>query len=180
MQKARGHSAAQTLRKEQQLLPLIVSTWFQVLFHSPPGVLFTVPSRYWFTIGQLVVFSLRKWSSRIPAGFLVSRGTWELGREDRPLSPKGLSPSMVLLSRRLRLTDGLFDSLASRQSARPVPQHRSGNACRLDTGIGLGFSPFARHYSGNGVFYLFLRLLRCFTSPGSPSGTMDSSRNVRT
>ncbi len=25
--------------------------WFQVLFHSPPGVLFTVPSRYWFAIG---------------------------------------------------------------------------------------------------------------------------------
>ena len=80
MQKARGHSRRQTLRKGAQLLPLIVSTWFQVLFHSPPGVLFTFPSRYWFTIGQLRVFSLRKWSSRIPTGFLVSRGTWELDR----------------------------------------------------------------------------------------------------
>ena len=27
-------------------LPLLVSTRFQVLFHSPPGVLFTFPSRY--------------------------------------------------------------------------------------------------------------------------------------
>ena len=44
-------------------------------FHSPPGVLFTFPSRYWFTIGRQVVFSLTKWSSRIPTGFLVSRGT---------------------------------------------------------------------------------------------------------
>ena len=29
-----------------ELLPL-VCTWFQVLFHSPSGVLFTVPSRYY-------------------------------------------------------------------------------------------------------------------------------------
>jgi hypothetical protein len=56
-------------------LQLFVSTRFQVLFHSPPGVLFTFPSRYWFTIGRQVVFSLGRWSSRLPTGFLVSRGT---------------------------------------------------------------------------------------------------------
>jgi len=44
-------------------------------FHSPLGVLFTFPSRYWFTIGRQRVFSLGRWSSRIPARFLVSRGT---------------------------------------------------------------------------------------------------------
>ena len=32
---------------------------------------------------------------------------------------------------------------------------------------GLGSFPFARRYSGNRVFFLFLRLLRCFSSPGS-------------
>ena len=31
---------------------------FQVLFHSPLGVLFTFPSRYWFAIGHRRVFSL--------------------------------------------------------------------------------------------------------------------------
>ena len=31
--------------------------------------------------------------------------------------------------------------------------------------IGLGWSPFARHYSGSRCFFLFLRLLRCVTSP---------------
>ena len=31
---------------------------------------------------------------------------------------------------------------------------------------GLGSSPFARRYSGNRSFFLFLRLLRCFSSPG--------------
>ena len=32
---------------------------------------------------------------------------------------------------------------------------------------GLGFSPFARRYSGNHCCFLFLRLLRCFSSPGT-------------
>ena len=40
MQKARRHYS------KLQLRPL-VSTRFQVLFHSPPGVLFTFPSRYY-------------------------------------------------------------------------------------------------------------------------------------
>ena len=34
--------------------------------------------------------------------------------------------------------------------------------------IGLGSAPFARHYSGYRLFFLFLRVLRCFSSPGSP------------
>src|SRR5437867_6538663 len=57
-------------------LPLLVSTRFQVLLTPLAGVLFTFPSRYWFTIGRRVVFSLARWSSRIPTGFHVSRGTW--------------------------------------------------------------------------------------------------------
>ena len=39
-------------------LSLLVNTGFQVLFHSPPGVLFTFPSRYYFAIGHWVVFRL--------------------------------------------------------------------------------------------------------------------------
>ena len=35
--------------------------------------------------------------------------------------------------------------------------------------LGLGFSPFARHYLGNHYCFLFLRVLRCFSSPGLPS-----------
>ena len=31
---------------------------------------------------------------------------------------------------------------------------------------GLGFFPFARHYSGNHYCFLFLCLLRCFSSAG--------------
>ena len=35
------------------------------------------------------------------------------------------------------------------------------------THSGLGSSHFARRYFGNRCFFLFLRLLRCFSSPGS-------------
>src|ERR1700744_3889179 len=56
-------------------LRLFVCMRFQVLFHSPPGVLFAFPSRYWFTIGQKRVFSLTGWSPWIQAGFLVPRLT---------------------------------------------------------------------------------------------------------
>ena len=59
------------------MLPQLVGIRFQVLFHSPPGVLFTFPSRYWYAIGRQRVFSLGGWSPQIPTGFLVSRRTWE-------------------------------------------------------------------------------------------------------
>ena len=39
---------------------------------------------------------------------------------------------------------------------------------------GLGSSAFARRYLRNHVCFLFLRLLRCFSSPGSLRNTMDS------
>ena len=57
------------------VLCVLVSTRFQVLFHSPPGVLFTFPSRYCSSIGHQVVFRLRWWSTLIPTGFHVSGGT---------------------------------------------------------------------------------------------------------
>ena len=77
-------------------LCLLVSTRFQVLFHSPPGVLFTFPSRYCSSIGHQVVFRLGWWSTRLPTGFHVSGGT--LDPISQPsLSPTGLSPSLVCL-----------------------------------------------------------------------------------
>ena len=56
-------------------LYVLVNTRFQVLFHSPPGVLFTFPSQYCSTIGHRVVFRLGGWAPRIPCGFHVSAGT---------------------------------------------------------------------------------------------------------
>ena len=42
-----SNSPARSTKSTRSLsLPLLVNTGFQVLFHSPPGVLFTFPSRY--------------------------------------------------------------------------------------------------------------------------------------
>ena len=57
------------------ILCLLVNTGFQVLFHSPPGVLFTFPSQYCSTIGHQVVFRLGGWAPLILTGFLVSADT---------------------------------------------------------------------------------------------------------
>ena len=67
LQKARRHSA--------RLLRPLGGARFQALFHSPPGVLFTFPSRYWSAIGRRRVFSLGGWSPLLRAGFLVPRAT---------------------------------------------------------------------------------------------------------
>ena len=38
---------------------------------------------------------------------------------------------------------------------------------------GLGYSPFARHYWGNHCYFLFLQVLRCFSSLRLPPSKMD-------
>ena len=72
---------------------------FQDLFHSPSGVLFAFPSRYWFTIGRLRVFSLGGWSPHIQTGCHVSRPTCRTLSITGPISHTGLSPTMAPISR---------------------------------------------------------------------------------
>ena len=55
----------------------LVSTRFQVLFTPVFPVLFTFPSRYWFTIGLSGVCSLSGWCRWIQTGFLRPRPTQE-------------------------------------------------------------------------------------------------------
>ena len=72
--------STKSTRSHFDVLSVLVSTGFQVLFHSPPGVLFTFPSRYFSTIGHQVVFRLGGWSPRLPTGFLAARGTLDPAR----------------------------------------------------------------------------------------------------
>ena len=76
------------------MLSVLVGTGFQVLFHSPPGVLFTFPSQYYYSIGHWVVFRLGGWSPHVPTGFHVSGGTLD-SAGCSSLSHTGLSPSLV-------------------------------------------------------------------------------------
>ena len=80
-------------------LLLFVCMRFQDLFHSPPGVLFAFPSRYWFTIGRSRVFSLGGWSPHLQTGFHVSRPTCLTLSTTAEFSCTGLSPNIARLSR---------------------------------------------------------------------------------
>ena len=111
-----------------------------------------------YSIGHMVVFSLTRWSSLFPTGFLVSRRTPDTS-SFLTVSTTGLLPSPAVLSNTLRLP--LFLDL---EVLYPL---------RITTS-GLGSSAFARHYSQNRFYFLFLRVIRCFSSPGSPRITIYS------
>ena len=115
-------------------LPLLVGTRFQDLFHSPPGVLFTFPSRYSCTIGHRGVFRLGGWSPRLRAEFHVLRATRELTR-GRTQPVTGLSPSVAGHSRPLhpRVVHPMSWSHNPRGASSP----------------GLASSPFAHRYLEN-------------------------------
>ena len=134
LQKVRHHARV--------ALCLLVSKRFQVLFHSPPGVLFTVPSRY---CSLSVTWSyLALWDG--PHVFRQDSSCPDVLR---------ILPAFC----KFRLRD--FHPLRS--------------AFPKQFGY-LGSSDFARHYFRNRFYFLFLRVLRCFSSPGSPRNTMDSCR----
>ena len=65
---------------------MLVNTRFQVLFHSPPGVLFTFPSQYCSTIGHQVVFRLGGWAPRLLTGFHVSADTLDTAKLPQPFA----------------------------------------------------------------------------------------------
>ena len=66
---SQAHSSKGTPSPQPRRLRRIVGTRFQVLFHSPPGVLFTFPSRYLSAIGHQGVFRLSGWSRQIHSKF---------------------------------------------------------------------------------------------------------------
>ena len=87
-----------------------------------------------------------------PISHKVSRVSWYSGYcRCLPLSNTRLSLSLAGFPKTFLLaSDSLMQSM--------TPER---------TRSGLGSFPFARRYSGNRCFFLFLRVLRCFSSPGS-------------
>ena len=126
--------------------------------HTVSGTI-SLPSRGAFHLSLTVlvryrsagIFSLTGWSPWIHARFHVARAT-QVPATLPSLSPTGLSPTLARLSSALRL-DSRVD-VAGPTTPRSVDR-------------GLGSSLFVRHYWGNRGFFLFLWVLRCFSSPGS-------------
>ncbi len=172
---AKGTRSGPVSPKRPGTLPPLVGIWFQVLFHSPPGVLFTFPSRYWFAIGHRFVFRLGRWSCQLQPGFLVSRPTQVVSPDSDPRFAYGALTLYGLAFQRAQLTQ-----IKNPKSLQTPPEHPCNPACTTTAALhthGLGSSPFARRYSGNHCCFLFLGVLRCFSSPGSlPRAYVFSSR----
>ena len=73
-------------------------------------------------------------------------------------STTGLLPSLMYLSR--------YSSNNNFVTPYRVSYNPNKQACWF------GLFRFARRYSGNRFFFLFLRVLRCFSSPGMPSNML--------
>ena len=101
-----------------------------------------------FSIGHWVVFSLTRWSSLLPTGFLVSRRTQDPFPASHNFTYGTLTPS-GWPSQTIRLSCSVISEGPS------TPDYS-----------GLGSSLFARRYLGNRCFFLFLQVLRCFSSLG--------------
>ena len=147
------------------VLCLLVSIGFQVLFHSPPGVLFTFPSRY-YTLS--VTWSYLAFGDGPPSF-----------RQDSSC-PDVL---WILLASTAVFVYGTFTlfHVAFQQSSTNAVFNFfvSPNPNCIST-ICLGSSDFARHYFRNRFYFLFLRVIRCFSSPGSPRMTIYSSYDTIT
>src|SRR4029078_7375316 len=82
------------------------------------------------------------------------------------LTPTGLSPSTVPLSNGLQLHH-THHATGQQPGNEHTPQPPHSNPCQASHYLGLASSAFARHYSRNHGCFLFLWVLRCFTSPRS-------------
>ena len=150
LQKVRGRALT--------ALPQFVNTGIQVLFHSPPGVLFTFPSQYSALSVTKEYLALRGGPRFFPQGFSCLVVLWILPRLSG-FRLRGFHPLRPVFPDPFRYPSWSLLAVLTPECSHP----------------GLGSFHFARRYSGNHGCFLLLRLLRCFSSPGSPRMTMDSS-----
>ena len=70
--------STKSTRSHLNVLPQLVNTGFQVLFHSPPGVLFTFPSQYYALSVTKEYLALEGGPSDFPQGFSCLVVLWIL------------------------------------------------------------------------------------------------------
>jgi len=97
----------------------------------------------------------------------------------RLLSSTGLLPSLVRLSRPVLLEDAFVTPRKRCVSCKYRPTTPDAQRTHPWHTSGLGCSPFARRYLGNRGCFLFLGVLRCFSSPGCPRTPMYSVYDSR-
>ena len=147
-------------RRTRAVLRQFVNAGFQVLFHSPPGVLFTFPSRYCALSVTSQCLALRGGPRAFPQGFSCLAVLW-IPQSSLSLRLRGFHP----------LWRDFPDPSAgiARDFLRSEP--RSARASVWAPPVSLAATP------GIILYFLFLRLLRCFSSPGSLPEVMDWLRD---
>ena len=121
------------------MLSLLVSIRFQILFHSPLGVLFTFPSRYYTLSVTRSYLALGDGPPTFTPDFTCPVLLWNtLGLIS--VSVTGLLPCFVQLSSCVHL---------------PISIPRWGPNPQAISVLGLGSCNFARHYFRNRLFTFF-------------------------
>ena len=132
LQKARRHTVgAPQKRGRRHGAPTACRRTVSGTFHSPLGVLFTFPSRYWCAIGRPLVFRLGGWSPRFRSGFFVPRRTREHRREARRFRVRGCHPLWPAVPGRSAIV-ALCHSLPGmrpRRSGPTTPRAQRAHAC---------------------------------------------------
>ncbi len=166
LQKARGHAFPD--RSRDIALPLLVGIRFQVLFHSPPGVLFTFPSRYWFAIGRRGYLALGDGPPGFPQGFSCPVVLGSPAKESSAFRLQGfhpLWPAFPCRSAKQRICNS---SASSAVLAHKIPQRPCRNACRLSTRHGFGLFPVRSPLLGESLLFSVPPGTKMFQFPGCP------------
>ncbi len=156
-------------------LRLIVGARFQVLFHSPPGVLFTFPSRYWFAIGRQECLALEGGPPEFPRDSTWPAVLRTAAQEASSLSPTGLSPSMACRSRTVRLMMRLVTSRPVLRPVRQRPVTPPVQRRRAITHRQFRLFPFRSPLLGESRLIFLPQGTEMFQFPYSPSRTYEFS-----
>lgn len=158
LQKARRHlGTSPQLRR-------IVGRRFQVLFHSPPGVLFTIPSRYSSAIGHQGVFSLTRWSWQIHGRLQESAATREHPPQAKNFRLQDSHPLRSLIPED-STSPWLYNCVIQCQLDLQGPTTPSTQPLTGITRTRFRLHPLSLATThGITCCFLFLPVLRCFTS----------------
>ena len=184
LQKARRHRTSR--------LRLLVGTKFQDLFHSPPGVLFTFPSLYLFTIDRILYLALAGGPARFSQDFScpdlldkthIRSASFSHTRLSRSLASHSnysanhavFSPHLLLIASSHKPDTSIlnikFSGLVVCNITTPYKHSPiSLFACEQAKTCKVWALPVSLATTPRIVIYfLFLILLRCFSSDGSRS-----------
>ena len=134
--------AATRIKRATTFCRLMVSD----LFHSPPGVLFTFPSRYWYAIGDQEYLALEGGPPDFPQGFTCPMVLRICLRSPIPFAYRAVT-----------VFGGPFQSPSTRngvcnffrliEAAHETSCNPAATLALTPYGhCGLGYSPFVRHY----------------------------------